>query len=64
MKLFFNKKGGGNMSDNRCCEFCVHKQGYSNTGYWCDINHKEIEEEDYCRCFEPEEDEEEDEEQY
>ena len=33
------------------CENCSQFRGFSNTGYWCNIDKVEVDECSSCRCF-------------
>ena len=40
-----------NKMEYACCENCQECRGYSNTGYWCQIDKQEIDRYDYCQCY-------------
>ncbi len=43
--------------DDKYCERCSQFRGYSNTGYWCNIDKQEIDKYDYCKCYKNENEE-------
>ena len=44
------------MSSNEYCKDCINFRGYSNTGYYCDIDKAEIEKYESCKAFKSEDD--------
>ena len=38
-----------------CCQNCKEFRGYSNTGYFCNIDKQEVGEYYYCKCYKDEE---------
>ena len=37
-----------------CCQNCKEFRGYSNTGYFCNIDKQEVSEYYYCKCYQDE----------